>query len=646
MKSPFKFLDAYTEEDRDVFFGRSEEVAALYDMVTQNRLILVYGQSGTGKTSLIQCGLAAHFDATDWLPVFIRRQDDLNRVLEQSLGRIAGRPEPASVTGLAEEIYLLYLRPLYLIFDQLEELFILGSREEQLRFIGTIRSILDLSTPCRILFVIREEYLAHLYEFERTVPSLFDRRLRVEPVGATRARDILRGSFRAFNIRAETPEDETFSRIVDNISSGRAGIQLPYLQVYLDMLYRSSYERTYSGAEPPAGGQLPVDITHKEITALGKMENVLERFLREQQDLVQAGLQQEHPGTDKEAVKKVLDVFVSEEGTKRPVGYTWQDDLIQPEPRLRPLFEPFDAAVVTYVCRAMERARLLRFGEGHMELAHDALAALIDNQRTAEQRRLRDAYNRVQSACRDFRETGEYLSRRQLNAVEDLLPQLESRLSSEAKSFLRESYAQAETLEQAELSAERRKRRQARRIAIAVSALAVVALAAFVQALYQYRAAARNAAAARRNIALMLKVEGKYDDALAQLSETERFAYVLPAAEQNELGQLRDQWRQIKGFVAAGDSLAALDDLRNAAAQYQAAQNVAADTHLDNLVTQTQKDLESKFAEYLLHGQALMNTQKYPEAADRFEKALLLKPGETNAQRLLQECRRRQETAN
>jgi MoxR-like ATPase len=68
VNSPFKFLDAYTIDDRQAFFGREEEVAALYDMVTRNRLILVYGQSGTGKTSLIQCGLAARFDATDWYP--------------------------------------------------------------------------------------------------------------------------------------------------------------------------------------------------------------------------------------------------------------------------------------------------------------------------------------------------------------------------------------------------------------------------------------------------------------------------------------------------------------------------------------------------------------------------------------------------
>ena len=90
MNSPFKFLDAYTIDDRQAFFGREEEVAALYDMVTRNRLMLVYGQSGTGKTSLIQCGLAARFDATDWYPLFIRRQTDINQSLAQRLRQASG----------------------------------------------------------------------------------------------------------------------------------------------------------------------------------------------------------------------------------------------------------------------------------------------------------------------------------------------------------------------------------------------------------------------------------------------------------------------------------------------------------------------------------------------------------------------------
>lgn len=60
-KSPFKFLDAYTKEDTEIFFGREKEVEELYQKIFNGRILVVYGSSGTGKTSLIQCGLAAKF---------------------------------------------------------------------------------------------------------------------------------------------------------------------------------------------------------------------------------------------------------------------------------------------------------------------------------------------------------------------------------------------------------------------------------------------------------------------------------------------------------------------------------------------------------------------------------------------------------
>jgi AAA+ ATPase superfamily predicted ATPase len=78
IKSPFKFLDPYNKNDYKFFFGRKKEVFQLYDFVNKSRIVLLYGQSGTGKTSIIQCGLANEFEVTDWNPYYIRREDNLN----------------------------------------------------------------------------------------------------------------------------------------------------------------------------------------------------------------------------------------------------------------------------------------------------------------------------------------------------------------------------------------------------------------------------------------------------------------------------------------------------------------------------------------------------------------------------------------
>lgn len=44
-KSPFKFQEAYTKEDRDIFFGRDHEIEELYQRVFESKILLVCGVS-------------------------------------------------------------------------------------------------------------------------------------------------------------------------------------------------------------------------------------------------------------------------------------------------------------------------------------------------------------------------------------------------------------------------------------------------------------------------------------------------------------------------------------------------------------------------------------------------------------------------
>ncbi len=54
IESPYKFLDSYTEQDRDIFFGRDLEIEEVYKKVFQGQTLFIYGESGTGKSSLNQ----------------------------------------------------------------------------------------------------------------------------------------------------------------------------------------------------------------------------------------------------------------------------------------------------------------------------------------------------------------------------------------------------------------------------------------------------------------------------------------------------------------------------------------------------------------------------------------------------------------
>lgn len=632
MKSPFKFLDPFTTADKDAFLGRDAEVAALYDMVSKNRLMLVYGQSGTGKTSLIQCGLGCRLDATDWYPITVRRGNDLNLSLRERLDAIPDLPRTLNLSDAMQAIYEQFLRPAYLIFDQLEELFVLGSDKEQSQFALSIQSVLDSSVPCRILFVIREEYLAQLYGFERLIPTLFDRRLRVEPMSAAKVKEVLAGSFRQFNIQTEAPADGIYSQIIDSISGGKSGIQLPYLQVYLDMLYRQEFARSHPSANPMTNGAwLPVEITRREVEALGKIEDVLEKFLREQQDLLQQKLKGQFPDIQEDTVKNILDAFVSEEATKRPVGYNWQGDKLMIEKRWASLFLPATPEVLATVCRHLEQARLLRFEESHIELAHDSLAALIDGQRSAQQRRLNEVRNRLRSQYGAFADTQEFLSPRSLNAVEELMPQLAPSLTPELRTFIEKSRAHNESLAQAEL-AQARKRAT---IGFALAAAAVLGL--LVAVFYFFRAKAEYAKTLRaiierqKETAQTLKLEGKYAEGIATLNELRQFGNALSTSEWQENQALISTWQRSAHHMNTGDSLARLAQLHAALQAYRQAQASSPDERISGVIKKTEEKIEADFKQLMLQGLAMENANRRAFALINYKNALLLKPDDPDA---------------
>jgi GTPase SAR1 family protein len=62
-------------------------------MVFQSPILLIYGASGTGKTSLIQCGLASKFQSHDWLALTVRRGSNINAAFEKVLADAGGNPD-------------------------------------------------------------------------------------------------------------------------------------------------------------------------------------------------------------------------------------------------------------------------------------------------------------------------------------------------------------------------------------------------------------------------------------------------------------------------------------------------------------------------------------------------------------------------
>jgi hypothetical protein len=81
-ESPFLFLRRYERMHAEVFFGRSFYVRELYNKITDRQappVILLYGQSGTGKSSLFDAGLIPRLEHSH-LTIYLRRDETLGLI--------------------------------------------------------------------------------------------------------------------------------------------------------------------------------------------------------------------------------------------------------------------------------------------------------------------------------------------------------------------------------------------------------------------------------------------------------------------------------------------------------------------------------------------------------------------------------------
>lgn len=429
MKTPFKLLDAFELKDHANFFGRSDEIKREYRDALRTRLMMIYGLSGTGKTSLIKCGLASKFDAGDWFPLYVRPGDNINASLQEA---IAGALDDEDVSGDLiddiKELTAVKLRPLYIIFDQFEEFFTLkgNTREVQEQFMHTLRAILDTKIRCRVIMILREEYIAQLYPFESIVPELFNYRFRVERMNIEKVKEVIRSSFNKFNIHVEEPVEDNLDLMVRNIAGGDGIIDLPYLQIYLDTLYQQDYRDTYG--EEGTSEKLPrLDITKDEIQKLGQIEDVLSGFLDQKMRTYYRYLRKKYEGFPQKGIGRVLDQMVTEKGTKKPINYRIKDELYIPEFSSK-LIERIDKNALSELIAGLSDDRIVRINPDTIELAHDSLAAIIADRRTDKEKQLIFQFRRIQNAYDEYIATDknvkQLLTKEQLFVISPFLKDL------------------------------------------------------------------------------------------------------------------------------------------------------------------------------------------------------------------------------
>ncbi|HEX5759430.1 MAG TPA: CHAT domain-containing protein, partial [Thermoanaerobaculia bacterium] len=171
--SPFKHLDWFTREDAAVFFGRGREIRDLYEALTlldAPPIVLLFGETGVGKSSLLAAGLAPRLEASHEV-VYERR--DSARGLAGTLALALGA-EGSAGDGTAADLGAAWRareaavgKPLVVILDQAEEAWtrpLAGAKEAE-ELAAALRSIFavrETRPRGRLLLGFRKEWLAEV----------------------------------------------------------------------------------------------------------------------------------------------------------------------------------------------------------------------------------------------------------------------------------------------------------------------------------------------------------------------------------------------------------------------------------------------------------------------------------------------------
>lgn len=224
----FRGLLPFQEADRDRFYGRATDIAALFDMVTHIdfRFGVLYGDSGCGKTSLLRAGLAPMLWEKGYVPIYCRAyKDPLAALCQECADRTQlTRRDTESVQDYLGRVADELAATLLIICDQFEEFFVVFRTESAREPFSSLVAACHQASrlPVKFLLSIRSDFLYRIHsEFAGRIsePLLSSHLYRLHSFDEERAADIIRRSAE----RANLPFEAGLSRYVarDLVVSGQ-----------------------------------------------------------------------------------------------------------------------------------------------------------------------------------------------------------------------------------------------------------------------------------------------------------------------------------------------------------------------------------------------------------------------------------------
>ncbi|GJM32434.1 MAG: hypothetical protein DHS20C18_14350 [Saprospiraceae bacterium] len=344
---PFVGPIPFEKKEAKVFFGRSENILTLNDKINnpERRLILFYGSSGVGKSSLLFAGLFPRL-IDKWNVHYHRRK--LLQTLPKDLEEILSKSKESDL-------------PTLLLLDQVEEMYtnpdkVLEDKEPDL-LVEKIIHALNEYPNVRILLSFRKEYLSEIQNLfsNKNIPFLrmplspLDRSGIIEAITWIVHNKTLNDVYFNLEIEPGLPE-----QIAEDILRGQRSHVAPMLQIQLRKMWD-----LVNGQEKP---RFTLSL-YNEVK-----DSSLEEFLNGQIKVIQQLFPEE---VESGLVLDILHFFTTGRAT---AGEHLQSDLIA-------LYPPLQAETITRLCQELVNKYLLTFNTEFqpqtLRLAHDALAPPI-----------------------------------------------------------------------------------------------------------------------------------------------------------------------------------------------------------------------------------------------------------------------------
>jgi len=435
LPSNFRYpgVQPFSKEQKAQFFGRDDDIERLLDLIFLERLTVLFGKSGYGKSSLLNAGILPRLDEETaksrrrYVPVTVRfnlwtgEQDTLLQKFmfhaSQTLEPLRENKIARVIKGVPDSLWsqlkfadlgsnsvkMTQTRPVtfVLIFDQFEEFFSYPQVQQQ-NFKRQLAELLYADVPTylkqnedqhsqeelaflhekmevKVILSVRSDRLSDLDRLKDKLPTILHKRFELRALSREQAREalvkpaLLTGDFRspAFNWQPETTE-----RILQELSSESTGRSSGVEAFQLQILAQNIESRVIRGDIQDRDGDGTPDICPNDLPA--DLSNIYAEYYRNKI----ADLPAERQLVARKLVEDGL-IFTGEQGEARRLSM--DGDV------LRQQFGADEALLKSLEDTFLVRREVNSLGGWNYELSHDTLVKPVVEARAirrAEEERL------------------------------------------------------------------------------------------------------------------------------------------------------------------------------------------------------------------------------------------------------------------